>query len=103
MSHRVLNSPWSERKSSRAAAISASSKMVSAACLGPDKAAGGGGASGGGGGAAPGIMSGPAPWIIGSEEHTSELQSLLRISYAVFCLKTKPKEHTSQFQTLIPI
>src|SRR3546814_6448849 len=24
-----------------------------------------------------------------SEEHTSELQSLLRISYAVFCLKTK--------------
>src|SRR3546814_7643421 len=26
-----------------------------------------------------------------SEEHTSELQSLLRISYAVFCLKTKKK------------
>src|SRR3546814_2859231 len=26
---------------------------------------------------------------IRSEEHTSELQSLLRISYAVFCLKTK--------------
>src|SRR3546814_10045869 len=26
-----------------------------------------------------------------SEEHTSELQSLLRISYAVFCLKTKIK------------
>src|SRR3546814_8838832 len=26
-----------------------------------------------------------------SEEHTSELQSLLRISYAVFCLKTKNK------------
>src|SRR3546814_5041417 len=25
-----------------------------------------------------------------SEEHTSELQSLLRISYAVFCLKQKP-------------
>src|SRR3546814_8021043 len=25
----------------------------------------------------------------GSEEHTSELQSLMRISYAVFCLKTK--------------
>src|SRR3546814_3411630 len=24
-----------------------------------------------------------------SEEHTSELQSLMRISYAVFCLKTK--------------
>src|SRR3546814_6389903 len=26
-----------------------------------------------------------------SEEHTSELQSLMRISYAVFCLKTKQK------------
>src|SRR3546814_5036166 len=32
-----------------------------------------------------------------SEEHTSELQSLMRISYAVFCLKTKktiPKHYT---------
>src|SRR3546814_2880701 len=31
-----------------------------------------------------------------SEEHTSELQSLMRISYAVFCLKKKKKkkEHT---------
>src|SRR3546814_3961728 len=28
-----------------------------------------------------------------SEEHTSELQSLLRISYAVFCLKKKTKQH----------
>src|SRR3546814_7213510 len=28
-----------------------------------------------------------------SEEHTSELQSLMRTSYAVFCLKKKPK-HT---------
>src|SRR3546814_7405202 len=34
-----------------------------------------------------------------SEEHTSELQSLMRISYAVFCLKKKtntPKRTTSQ-------
>src|SRR3546814_5689674 len=30
-----------------------------------------------------------------SEEHTSELQSLMRISYAVFCLKKK-KNHTTQ-------
>src|SRR3546814_7383819 len=29
-----------------------------------------------------------------SEEHTSELQSLMRISYAVFCLKKK-KKHTN--------
>src|SRR3546814_2059828 len=28
-----------------------------------------------------------------SEEHTSELQSLMRISYAVFCLKKKHKRH----------
>src|SRR3546814_4639038 len=29
-----------------------------------------------------------------SEEHTSELQSLMRISYAVFCLKKQKKNHT---------
>src|SRR3546814_8302187 len=29
-----------------------------------------------------------------SEEHTSELQSLMRISYAVFCLKKKTKKQT---------
>src|SRR3546814_4245431 len=28
-----------------------------------------------------------------SEEHTSELQSLMRISYAVFCLKKKNQQH----------
>src|SRR3546814_6497288 len=32
---------------------------------------------------------------IRSEEHTSELQSLMRISYAVFCLKKKKNTHTS--------
>src|SRR3546814_4917449 len=31
-----------------------------------------------------------------SEEHTSELQSLMRISYAVFCLKKKNTEHTQK-------
>src|SRR3546814_2423912 len=31
-----------------------------------------------------------------SEEHTSELQSLMRISYAVFCLKTNTKKKTTQ-------
>src|SRR3546814_1853933 len=31
-----------------------------------------------------------------SEEHTSELQSLMRISYAVFFLNKKHKKHTSQ-------
>src|SRR3546814_1377794 len=31
-----------------------------------------------------------------SEEHTSELQSLMRISYAVFCLKKKKNSYTQQ-------
>src|SRR3546814_8671488 len=34
-----------------------------------------------------------------SEEHTSELQSLMRISYAVFCLKKKKKKHKQQIST----
>src|SRR3546814_9713329 len=32
--------------------------------------------------------------LVRSEEHTSELQSLMRISYAVFCLKKKTKRQT---------
>src|SRR3546814_5035552 len=35
------------------------------------------------------------PFIKRSEEHTSELQPLMRISYAVFCLK---KKHTTYIQ-----
>src|SRR3546814_3599681 len=34
-----------------------------------------------------------------SEEHTSELQSLMRISYAVFCLKKQTRTHTHQTST----
>src|SRR3546814_5378217 len=34
-----------------------------------------------------------------SEEHTSELQSLMRISYAVFCLKKKKHATTSNIST----
>src|SRR3546814_9696575 len=37
-----------------------------------------------------------APLLVRSEEHTSELQSLMRISYAVFCLKKKKKKDTKQ-------
>src|SRR3546814_7947861 len=38
-----------------------------------------------------------APWSARrSEEHTSELQSLMRISYAVFCLKKKKKYEQQQ-------
>src|SRR3546814_4441527 len=32
-----------------------------------------------------------------SEEHTSELQSLMRISYAVFCLKKKKRKNVPQY------
>src|SRR3546814_8498293 len=43
-------------------------------------------------------------WMKRSEEHTSELQSLMRISYAVFCLKKKnTKLTTSEQKTFISI
>src|SRR3546814_10103554 len=35
-----------------------------------------------------------------SEEHTSELQSLMRISYAVFCLKKKNNANMTQYNTV---
>src|SRR3546814_10914061 len=40
------------------------------------------------------------PQPIRSEEHTSELQSLMRISYAVFCLKKK-KNHNNKVKELM--
>src|SRR3546814_7781958 len=45
------------------------------------------------------IFGAPAGSTPRSEEHTSELQSLMRISYAVVCLKTKRKEQL-QMQTI---
>src|SRR3546814_4545465 len=50
----------------------------------------------------------PWPDILGaqrgrSEEHTSELQSLMRISYAVFCLKKKIKQRHNGTRTNIRI
>src|SRR3546814_2507089 len=41
---------------------------------------------------------GPTNWR--SEEHTSELQSLMRISYAVFCLKKKKQNQRKRHHTL---
>src|SRR3546814_5704890 len=41
------------------------------------------------------VASGPQTCERRSEEHTSELQSLMRISYAVFCLKNKNKRNLS--------
>src|SRR3546814_9777970 len=41
----------------------------------------------------------PGHAVIRSEEHTSELQSLMRISYAVFCLKKKKKSKYTKHTT----
>src|SRR3546814_3388555 len=41
------------------------------------------------------VFTGTFPGFSRSEEHTSELQSLMRISYAVFCLKKQSKQHTT--------
>src|SRR3546814_4256689 len=38
-----------------------------------------------------------------SEEHTSELQSLMRISYAVFCLTKKKVDNSSTHNTELPV
>src|SRR3546814_8257455 len=45
----------------------------------------------------PGLL--PAQEYVRSEEHTSELQSLMRISYAVFCLKKKKTKDKKTQQT----
>src|SRR3546814_5931387 len=48
------------------------------------------------------VFSSSSLWVLArwtmwrSEEHTSELQSLMRISYAVFCLKKKNDKFTNQ-------
>src|SRR3546814_9219407 len=52
------------------------------------------------GGRAPAAADRPAIGGFGrSEEHTSELQSLMRISYAVFCLKKKKNKDTNKKET----
>src|SRR3546814_9308208 len=38
-----------------------------------------------------------------SEEHTSELQSLMRISYAVFCLTKKKQQHAQKTLSIITL
>src|SRR3546814_5680897 len=40
------------------------------------------------------VIGTPCDYAMRSEEHTSELQSLMRISYAVFCLKKKKQTTT---------
>src|SRR3546814_8529394 len=55
----------------------------------------------------PGQLLGLGVWelaedVVRSEEHTSELQSLMRISYAVFCLKKKKDRHHNIHYTKLP-
>src|SRR3546814_2614491 len=47
------------------------------------------------------LVSSSSPWkdLCRSEEHTSELQSLMRISYAVFCLKKKIQQISLDHRT----
>src|SRR3546814_4563211 len=54
--------------------------------------------------ASPSLGSNNPRYIERSEEHTSELQSLMRISYAVFCLKKKTKtyHHTPPYPPTTP-
>src|SRR3546814_7955752 len=47
------------------------------------------------------IMPGAHARIVRSEEHTSELQSLMRISYAVFCLKKKTQIDNKRLERTI--
>src|SRR3546814_1931856 len=46
-----------------------------------------------------GTIRGDANDAVRSEEHTSELQSLMRISYAVFCLKKKKTKKTTTIKS----
>src|SRR3546814_10882267 len=45
---------------------------------------------------------GPQAGPVRSEEHTSELQSLMRISYAVFCLENKTTPNTQYPSSMTP-
>src|SRR3546814_9968539 len=74
-------------------AVNLKHQFFAAQAIYPDMAAAGGGAI---------VNMGSVSWMIGqggmpcyrSEEHTSELQSLMRTSYAVFCLKKIKKQNS---------
>src|SRR3546814_5498321 len=74
-----------------ASALGAASFFGAAAFLGAASLAGAALASAAGAASAFGAASFFGAAFLRSEEHTSELQSLMRISYAVFCLKKKNK------------
>src|SRR3546814_5081464 len=49
------------------------------------------------------LSQGQGSHLLRSEEHTSELQSLMRISYAVFCLKKKTTNHNYTLHSILHI
>src|SRR3546814_1980872 len=53
--------------------------------------------------ASPIVVFAPGCLSVRSEEHTSELQSLMRISYAVFCLKQKKNKHNNNIRVSITL
>src|SRR3546814_3119472 len=80
VSARPLRAPWVELKYSRTVRPSLKFEMIGGSMISPL-----------------GLAISPRMPASRSEEHTSELQSLMRISYAVFCLKkTKNTETASQ-------
>src|SRR3546814_5272504 len=70
--------------------------LVSGALAGLVAISASGALVGPGGAMAIGLIAAMACRLARSEEHTSELQSLMRSSYAVFCLKTKTKREKKQ-------
>src|SRR3546814_3491455 len=66
----------------------------------PRGGGGGGGSTGGGTAQDDRRPDAPTPYRTRSEEHTSELQSLMRNSYAVFCLKKKTRDKDNRTTTL---
>src|SRR3546814_6612967 len=68
----------------------------------PAAATNAGGASSNGNSACGERASQSSPASDRSEEHTSELQSLMRISYAVFCLKKKKQKKNKPEDHIIP-
>src|SRR3546814_4506097 len=89
----VLSGVLSEQRRERAhvGLAGAEDSLVGDRAAGFDRVLRDAGAAAGVGEADGGAVHAVRPAGARSEEHTSELQSLMRISYAVFCLKTKKR------------
>src|SRR3546814_3380541 len=85
----------------RSLLLSAAPASADPGSLGSGGSSGSSGSLGSTGSISSGSAALPIPSPAGrSEEHTSELQSLMRISYAVFCLKKKNNQTTQHPKTI---